>query len=176
MATTVSFTIRGSSPYSQSKPQLEDHLPGESHDDYRDRTWRAHLHVDKNGMVIIPPDAIKNCVAEAAKFMSINVPGKARSTYTKHVEAGVACIQPVALGIAAKDVQAETLFLPADGRRGGKTRVWKKYPVIPEWQGLAELVVLDETCCKARARRAALFSRTSSKALANTSGLVGFGQ
>jgi hypothetical protein len=154
MTTTVSFTIHGISPYSQSRPQLEDHLPGESHDDYRDRTWRAHLHVDKNGMVIIPPGAIKNCIDEAAKFMNIPIPGGGRRTYKARVEAGVACIQPVALGIQAKDVQGETLFLPADGRRGGKTRVWKKYPTLPEWGGLAELIILDETVLQS--------SRTSS--------------
>jgi hypothetical protein len=50
MTTTVSFGIRGIAPYSQSKPHLEEHLPGEGPDDYRVRTWRAHLHVDQNGM------------------------------------------------------------------------------------------------------------------------------
>jgi hypothetical protein len=142
---TVTFTIRGASQYSQSKPHLDEYGPGESHDDYRNRTWRSHLHVDKDGYVLIPPGAIKNCVSEAAKFLNISVPGKGKNTYTKHVEAGVACIRPVELGIRAADVRPETLFLPADGKRGSGKRIWKTYPTMPEWGGDVELIILDET-------------------------------
>jgi hypothetical protein len=145
MTTTVSFRLTGIAPYSQSKPYLDEYLPGESHDDYRKRTWRSHLHVDKDGEVFIPPGAIKNCIAEAAKFLNISVPGKGKSTYTKHVEAGVACIVPVQLGIKAAAVQSETLFLPSDGRRGSGKRIWKTLPMIPEWGGDVELIILDET-------------------------------
>jgi hypothetical protein len=145
MPVIATFTIRGISPYSQSRPNLEDAEPNESHDDYRKRTWRSHLHIDKDGEVIIPPGAIKNCISEAAKFMNISVPGKGKATYTKHVEAGTACVRPVALGIKAADVESETLFLPADGRRGSGKRVWKTYPLIAEWGGDVEFIVLDET-------------------------------
>ncbi len=145
MPITATFRIKGISPYSQSRPHLEEQEPNEGHDDYRKRTWRNHLHVDKDGMVIIPPSSIKNCISEAAKFLNIQVPGKGKATYTKHVEAGVACIKPVELGTRAADVQSETLFLPADGRRGSGKRIWKQYPFIPEWDGDVELIVLDET-------------------------------
>src|SRR5437773_10597348 len=77
--------------------------------------------------------------------MNITVPGKAKATYTNHCEAGTACVQPVALGIMAADVESETLFLPADGRRGSGKRVWKTYPIIQEWGGHVEIIVLDET-------------------------------
>ena len=142
---TATFKIRGIAPYSQSRPHLEEQEPNEGHDDYRKRTWRAHLHVDKGGGVYIPPGSIKNCISEAARFLSIPIPGKGKSTYTKNVEAGTACVRPVALGIQADDVESETLFLPADGQRGSGKRIWKTYPVIPEWSGNAEIVVLDET-------------------------------
>jgi len=145
MPTIATFTIQGISPYSQSRPHLAEMEPNESPDDYRKRTWRSHLHVDKDGEVIIPPGAIKNCVSEASKFMSIAVPGKGKATYTKHVEAGTACVRPVVLGIKASDVDSETLFLPSDGVRGSGKRVWKRYPIIPEWGGEVELIVLDET-------------------------------
>jgi hypothetical protein len=144
MPVIVTFALKGISPYSQSKPHLEEYLPGESHDDYRKRTWRSHLHVDKNGLVIIPPSGIKNMTSEAAKYLNIGIPGRGKATYTKNVEAGVACIKPVELGIKATDVQSETLFLPADGKRGSGKRVWKTYPIIYEWGGDVELIVLDE--------------------------------
>jgi hypothetical protein len=145
MPIIVTFKIVGSTPYSQSKPHLVEREPNESHDDYRKRTWRSHLHVNKDGNVFIPPGAIKNCTSEAAKFMNISVPGKGKSTYTKHVEAGIACIKPIDLNIKALDVEGETLFLPADGKRGSGKRVWKTYPIILEWSGDVELIVLDET-------------------------------
>jgi len=145
MPTIVTFKITGIASYSQSKPHLTEMLHGESHDDYRERTWRNHLHVTKDGEVFIPPSAIKNGLSEAAKFMNISVPGKGKNTYTKHVEAGVYCIKPVLLGIKKEDVQPETQFLPADGRRGSGKRVWKTYPTMATWSGMVELLILDET-------------------------------
>jgi hypothetical protein len=145
MATTVTFHLKGIAPYSQSKPHLTEYEPGESHDDYRKRTWHQHLHVDGDGEVFLSPDAVKNCLSEAAKFMSIPVPGKGKATYTKNVEAGVACVKPILLGVKAADVESETLFLPADGKRGSGKRVWKTYPLIRKWGGNVELIIIDET-------------------------------
>jgi hypothetical protein len=77
--------------------------------------------------------------------MNISVPGKGKNTYTKHVEAGTAVIKPVMLGINAREIKSETLFLPADGKRGSGKRVWKTYPVMSTWGGYVEVIVLDET-------------------------------
>src|ERR1700745_1115199 len=145
MPTIIKFRIEGIAPLSQSKPHLSELEPGESHDDWRKRTWREHLHADQHGEVFIPPGAIKNCVSEAALFMSILIPGKGKSTYTKHVEAGVACIRPVMLGINKSDVKSETLFLPADGKRGSGKRGCKTSPGWHQWSGDVELIILDET-------------------------------
>ena len=35
------------------------------------------------------------------------------------------------------------LYVPADGRKGGSTRVWRNFPVIEQWSGMAELLVVD---------------------------------
>lgn len=145
MPMTVTFLIEGISPLSQSAPHETAYLPGESHDDYKQRTWREHLHVDKNDNVFIPPSAIKNCISDAAKFMNIGIPGKGKATYTKHVEAGIAVVEPVLIGVKKADVAVEKLFLPADGRRGSGKRVWKYYPRIDVWGGPVQLVILDET-------------------------------
>jgi hypothetical protein len=53
MPIIATFRLKGISPYSQSRPHLDEMEPNESHDDYRKRTWRSHLHVDKEGKVII---------------------------------------------------------------------------------------------------------------------------
>jgi hypothetical protein len=141
---TATFRIRGIAPYSQSRPHLDEKNPGESNDDYAKRTWRSHLHVDKNGEVCIPPGNVKNCISEAAKYMNVKIPGQGKATFTKNIEAGLAVVRPIMLGVRAADVQSEALYLPSDGVRGSGKRVWKWYPVIPEWGGDVELVVLDE--------------------------------
>lgn len=142
---TLNVKLRGVSPYSQSRHYLRELEQGESQDDNYRRTWRNHLHADKDGMVFIPANSLKNCLSEAAKFMSISIPGKGKATYTKNFEAGVMVAQSASLGIHKDDVQMEALFLPSDGRRGGPKRVMKYYPVIPEWEAEAEFIIVDET-------------------------------
>jgi hypothetical protein len=144
--------LRSVSPYSQSKHYLRDLEQGESADDCYRRTWRNHMHVDQDGVIFIPGNAFKNALSEAAKFMSIGVPGKGKATYTKNFEAGVLVPGVASLGIKAADVECESLFLPSDGRRGGPKRVMKYYPLIPEWSAEVEFLILDETVLQTSAQ------------------------
>jgi hypothetical protein len=41
--------------------------------------------------------AFKNCLAEIAKYLSLQIPGKGKTTYTKHFEAGVMVLDGLAL-------------------------------------------------------------------------------
>jgi hypothetical protein len=148
----LTVRLQGVSPYSQSRYYIREMEQGESQDDNYLRTWRNHLHVDKAGMVFIPPNSLKNCLSEAAKFLSISVPGKGKATYTKNFEAGVLVTQPASLGVHRDKVEMEALFLPSDGRRGGPKRVMKYYPVIPEWEADAEFTILDETVLQTSAK------------------------
>ena len=136
-------TIRGVSPYSQSRPFRIPKQTGEAHDAYEQRTWRERLHANGNDEVFIPPSSIKNCLSEVAKYLSETVPGKGKATYTKHFEAGILVIDPIPLGIKAADVEGEELFVPSDGKRGGGQRVWKTFPIINKWQGVVEIFVVD---------------------------------
>ena len=140
--------LKSVSVYSQSKFHQTEKLEKEGHDAYERRTCRDRLHVDEDGMVFIPPMAFKNCLAEAAKYLSIQIPGKGKNTYTKHFEAGLLVMDPVPLGIKKEDVPIEGLFVPSDGRRGGGKRVMKWFPYIPKWEGEVPFYVLDETITK----------------------------
>jgi hypothetical protein len=138
-------TLESISPYSQSRhydvPKEKKELPK----DYEARTWRERLHVDDKGEVFIPPMAFKNALSEIARFLSIQIPGKGKSTYTKHFEAGVMVMDPVPLGIKKEDVDGEWLFVPSDGKRGGGKRVDKCFPIIRQWTGKVKFYLLDET-------------------------------
>lgn len=136
--------LRGVSPYSQSKAVAALRVENESHEEHRERTWREQMHVDSNGIVFIPPMALKNALSECAKFLGLKIEGKRNATWTKHFEAGIAIQEPVSIGVNANEVASERLYLPADGVRGSGKRVWKVFPVIPEWQGTATFLILDK--------------------------------
>jgi hypothetical protein len=142
---TVIANLASISPYSQSKHYSEPEMDGEGKDAHYRRTWRNHIHATTEGEVFIPPGSFKNCLSEAAKFMSISVPGKGKATYTKNFEAGVLVVKPSMLGIKRDEVECEQLFLPSDGRRGGPKRVDKYYPYFPSWKAQVEFIVVDET-------------------------------
>jgi len=142
---TAIATLKSVSPYSQSKHYNTEKLAKELHKDYEARTWRDRLHTTLDGEVFIPPMSFKNCLSEAARFLSVQIPGKGKSTYTKHFEAGVLVTDALHLGVKASDVKGEWLFVPSDGKRGGGSRVDKCFPVIHEWGGDVTFHILDET-------------------------------
>lgn len=145
---TYVVTIKGISPYSQSKHVAEKKGAKETNDAHEERTWRERMNTNADGNVIIPPMALKNCISEAAKYLSIQIPGKGKSTYTKHIEAGLLVTDPIVLGIKKDDVPGEWLFVPSDGKRGGSSRVMKCFPVIHDWGGEFTVYVFDETVTK----------------------------
>ena len=136
--------LKSVSPYQQGKFIATKKTRDETHSEFEANHWRERMHVDEKGFVFIPPMSFKNCLSEAAKYKSIQIPGKGKSTYTKHFEAGILCVEPVVLPVKASDVVGKWLHVPSDGKRGGTTRVEKCFPVIPSWEGIVEFLVFDE--------------------------------
>lgn len=145
---TAICKLKSMSPYSQSKYIQEKKTKNETHADFEKRSWKQRCHWTDDGRVYIPPMSFKNCLSEAAKYKSIQIPGKGKSTYTKHFEAGVLVVDPVQLSVTEDKLQHEWLHVPSDGRRGGTTRVEKCFPLIPSWAGTVEFLVLDELITK----------------------------
>jgi len=142
---TVETTLESISPYSQSRYHAQPKLEKEGADAYEERTWPDRLHTNESGNVYIPPMSFKNCLAEAAKFLSVQIPGKGKSTYTKHFEAGVMVVDPLVLPVKKEDVPGEWYHVPSDGVRGSGKRVMKCFPVIHSWGGVVQYLILDET-------------------------------
>lgn len=142
---TATVTLESISPYSQSRHYQAEKLPKELAKDYEARTWRERMHVTEAGDIFIPPMAFKNCLSEIAKYLGMQIPGKGKSTYTKHIEAGILVTDPLVLPLKKDDVKGEWLFVPADGRRGSGKRVEKCFPVVPRWTGQVVFHVMDET-------------------------------
>ena len=140
--------VTGVSPLSFSKYVQEPKKDRENSADYEERTWMERTHYDSNNDVFIPPMMFKNALSEAAKYRGEQIPGKGKSTYTKHFEAGVMVIDPVPLGIKKEDIKKETLYVPSDGRRGGTTRVLRHFPKIEKWEGNVTFLILDDVITK----------------------------
>lgn len=139
----ATLSIHGISPYSQSQRVTAPKAERETHDEYERRTWPGRMHV-VDGEVVIPPMAIKNCLDRAAKSLSIPIPGKGKSTYTRPFESGVMVVDAIPLGIKAEDVPGEELFVPSDGIRGSGKRVTKWFPRIDTWGGEATVYIIDD--------------------------------
>lgn len=141
--------LKSVSPYSQNRkhnaPNINDK---ESASDKEARTWRERLHVNKDGYIFIPPMVFKKTLEEAAQFLSQRIPGKGKATYTKHFAAGVLCTEPLVLPIRKEDAKENWLSLPSNGKRGSGGRVDKCIPVIEEWEGKVDFLILDETITK----------------------------
>ena len=140
--------VKGVAPYTQSKVVTTPKEERETHDAYEQRTWKDRCHRDQKGMVYIPGIAFKNALSEAAKFLSISIPGQGKATYTKNFEAGVMVTENIPIGVHVDDVQGLTVHVPSDGKRGGSKRVWKTFPVFHEWGGDVEFFILDEIISK----------------------------
>ncbi len=144
--------LKSASPYAQGRYHETPKLESENHTDYEVRVWREKAHVMDHGpdlgRVYIPPMQFKNCLAEAAKYLGIQIPLKGKSTYTKHFEAGVLVIDPMVLPIQKEELKSITLFVPSDGMRGGSRRVNKTFPIIHDWAGTVSFHILDETITK----------------------------
>jgi hypothetical protein len=138
-------TLESLSPLSFSRHYVVEKLTKESPADYEVRTWRERCHTDENGMIFVPPMAFKLCVGEAAGFLGTKIVGRRNATYTKHFEAGVLVLEALPLDIRKDDVKGEWLFVPADGKRGGSTRVDKCFPLVPSWSGQVTFHILDAT-------------------------------
>jgi hypothetical protein len=144
VATATLESLPGS-PYSSSRFHDTEFLEKESHDAHEGRTWREKCHADKEGVLYIPPMAFKNALADAAKMLSLRIPGKGTKTYTKHFLSGVQVREPLSLGVKKSEVKGEWVFCNADGVRGSGKRVKRCFPVVPEWSGKLNFLVVDDT-------------------------------
>lgn len=138
-------SLKSVSPYSPSRYHNEPKFEKESHDDYEKRTWMLKAHHDrKTQQVYIPQMSFANSIKDAAQYSSIKIKGKGNSTWTKHFDAGVMVVERLTLPVTVDALEPEWLYLNADGKRNSGTRVMRCFPVIREWEGTVEYIILDD--------------------------------
>jgi hypothetical protein len=163
---TITLKLNSLSPYSQSRYHGTEKLPKELSDAYEKRTWKEKGHWNKNGNMIIQPMMLANCIKESAKYLSLPIAGKGKSTYTKHFEAGILVTEQIILATTKDTVHENTVFCNADGKKGSGTRVMRSFPTALEWDGTATVYILDD-----------IITQDIFEQVANTAGnLIGLGQ
>ena len=137
------FEIQGVSIISPAAMMQSPKESKESHAQHDERCWRERMTCDDAGLVILPPQALKKAVESAARMRSDSIPGKGKSTFTKHVASGILpdfdmlpyVLVPGPGGkwvpIHKDAVVGVVRQVPSDGKVGGGTRVPRRFPEIP---------------------------------------------
>jgi hypothetical protein len=145
--------LEGIAPYSQPAQHETPKLDRESHDDYDERTWRAHATVNDQGIVCVPAMGLKQSVDSAAYKLGIKIPGRRGATYKNFFASGFICDGDMPLmaknGAKGIPVTVDSLSMVkisanSDGVRGSGKRVFRRFPVIPQWSGTARFIVIDD--------------------------------
>lgn len=140
----VIVNLQSLSPYQQGGNITDEKLPREQAADYEKRTWKSRAHINSERNVFIPAMCFKKSLERAAQLSGEQIPGKGKSTYTKHFLSGVPCTQGPTLPYTVDDIAGQWVFVPADGKAGSGKRVWKCFPTFEKWQGEAEFYIYDD--------------------------------
>lgn len=140
--------LRSTDPYSQSNYFRTERPVKMKHDEFDQLHWRERAHVvtqgPQAGHVFIPKQQFKNSLVDAAKYLGVKIKGKGNATYSKHFAAGVMVTDPLILPIKVEDLEYEDVWCSADGKPGGSTKVKRRFPVIPRWEGEVRFIVADD--------------------------------
>lgn len=141
----ATVSVKGLTPYSQSRALQSEKLKAETHDDFDKRIWKEHLHVDQEGGMFIPAVAIMQGMAAAASYLSKGgeLKKKGQATWAQNFNCGLA----IARGpkIEHTEVRPEPVYCNADGKRGSGTRVWRTFPIVDEWSATLVIHILDNS-------------------------------
>lgn len=140
----ATVSIRGSSPYSQSRQHDDAWLEGESHDAYDARTWRSKMTLSLDGSsVVIPAMAIHLSLIAGAKYSKRKITGQGNATWTAKFASGIMVPEAPSLNIDPKTVTCLPISVNADGVRGSGKRVIRRFPMMNQWATSFDVWILD---------------------------------
>lgn len=146
-------TLKGMTPYSQSRKHETPRLEGESHEDYDRRTWRERQTVEVvegKRSVVVPAFALHCAISDAAKYSGGKIKGEGMKRWTEKFRSGLMFRCNPSLDLDPDDTDHIDVWVNADGRRGGSVRVWRRFPIFWKWTVSFELMVLDPIITEAK--------------------------
>jgi len=139
--------LKSESDLTFGKAIREEKGANEDYDQFEERTWRLKAHTN-NGKVTIPGTMFHQSLIETAKFLGKKIRGRGSATYTNHFKAGIVIENCIDLEIALEELEPEWVFVPADGKKGSGSRVYKCFPLIRSWEGDLFVTILDDQITK----------------------------
>ena len=123
---------------------------GENDDAHSERTWLEKAHTDEDGNLIIPGQALKKALINAAGHLREGVPGKDRTEFKSRFRPGIQILKDLPLGINVDSIgksgslfYKKTLFVPARAK-AGTACIFKHFPTVKKgWETQAEIHVFD---------------------------------
>ena len=142
---TAVVSIKGIGDISFSRKHDAPKNEGESHADYDERTWREKCHYDaKTREIFIPGIMLKFALDYTAKQLGIQVAGRGKKTWASIFESGVICPDKMMLGMSVDKIERITIQANADGRRGSGVRVPRHFPIMSDWGGTVQFLILND--------------------------------
>lgn len=141
---TYTVTIESLQPVIFSRMLEETKEQREKHDEFDKRIWKEKAHYTEDGHVKIPAVMFKRSLESAAKYLKEKIPGQKMSTYSKPFLSAVQIVDDIVLDETRDTLQCVSIPCHADGRRGSGTRVTRRFPIVPKWEGELTIYVGDD--------------------------------
>jgi hypothetical protein len=141
----VKAHLESVTPYSQSRRFENVKNADESHDAFDNRIWRERCTVNDDGIVVIPASALKKALDSGAKKKGEKIN---KAFASKMFLTGVICTTDVPLGTRKEDVKSIRLAQNSKGLADKSLDVFRTFPLVPKWNGIAEFAVFDDSIPK----------------------------
>jgi hypothetical protein len=98
-----------------------------------------------DGYVAIPAMAIKQSMEAMGKHLGMQVPGKGKATYTKHIVSGMSTTSlSFKTNVLESEIVKQSIFCNSDGLRGSGKRVDRFFPMINDWDVECHFQIFDD--------------------------------
>lgn len=142
---TAVAEIKGVGAISFSRQHGLPKLEGEADEAHDLRTWREHAHYDgATKECFVPGVMFKFALDYTAAQLGMKIKGRGIKTWTTIFESGVICADRLMLGIKRDDLDGITIQCNPRGKRGGGGRVPRRFPIIHEWGGTVQFMILND--------------------------------
>ena len=144
----ATIRIKGLTPYSPSRAFQSEKKSKELPEDFDKRCWREHAHVNAEGEVVLPSEAIRKGIIETAEFLGKGgfLQKKGSAKWTENFQRGLAVTTSAPIGHTAESMkEPELVYCHADGNPKSGKRVWRRFPFFPEWGATLIVHILDDS-------------------------------
>jgi len=149
---SITCTIKGISPYSQSRKHDAEKLKDEGYDAYDIRTWKEHCHTNGDGeSIVIPGHAIHQMLVVGARKgrLKPKAAASAREGLAGRLETGIALLDDAKTDMKLSEAVLVPINAHSNGDRKDRQRVTRRYPVwSPGWTATFTTLLLDESLRK----------------------------